>query len=110
MRNDVCTADGVSFRDTSLIYKTDSAGPSPIFPRQELIGPAYELQEDGSVLFSLYYPKAKSVRLVLIGTKAEELLLKQEGSGRTDPPAPPFHKKRGHLYSGYLHGRIRRSV
>ena len=79
MNYDVCTADGVSFRDRELIYKTDPTGPSPVFPYRELIPSAYEVQENGSVVFRLYYPNAHSVRLLLIGTDARELELKQEG-------------------------------
>lgn len=79
MRHDICSLDGVSFRDTNLIYKTDPTGPSPFFPKKELIPEAYEVLEDGSVKFRMYYPCAHSVKLVLIGTKAEELELSREG-------------------------------
>ena len=75
----LCVSDGISFQDRTLISFCPTSVPTTFFPLGNLLPPAYEQQEDGSVRFCLYYPKANAVSLLLMGTECIQLELCRDG-------------------------------
>lgn len=79
MAHDICTMDGVAFRDPIMMRREEGGRLGQPTPKELLIPPAYAVQPDGSVRFELYYPHAQSVRLRLMAERETDLELTREG-------------------------------
>lgn len=85
---DYCYASALSFQKLSMIPRQLLASPMSYLTEELRVPQAYSIEPDGSVLFRLYYPNAKSVQLQILGDEPRNLILRQNGDLWTESCIP----------------------